>query len=141
MRLSCGHIETRLGPGLLLSHQCVSGRGCGRLSPLAVLSYFHKLSQNFLAMCTVRIFTVSDFRSGKKMPGPWIEHGTSRLLRSRRRRLLRGFSLLLSQLSYPGHRENGFEGVPLEIRNNQVLWNRVRIRLPHSPHLPNFSLV
>src|SRR6266478_1363217 len=29
----------------------------------------------------------------KKMPGPWIEHGTSRM---------RLFSLLLSQLSYPG---------------------------------------
>ena len=30
------------------------------------------------------------------MPGPWIEHGTSRIQADAR------FSLLLSQLSYPG---------------------------------------
>ena len=35
-----------------------------------------------------------------EMPGPWIEHGTSRMLRF--------FSLLLSQLSYPGDNNLAF---------------------------------
>ena len=97
-------------------------------------------------MCIVRIFALSDFKSGKKMPGPWIEHGTSRLLHSRRR-LLRGFSLLLSQLSYPGHRESGFESAPLEIRNGHPSPEyEVRIRLTAHrietwPQLLNFFLV
>lgn len=75
---------------MLLSHQWTS--------TFPALQCFRKLGQKFqkfLAMCIVRIFAISDFRSGEKMPGPWIEHGTSRMLRRRRR----CFSLSKSEIT------------------------------------------
>ena len=96
-------------------------------------------------MCIVRIFAISDFKSGgKKCQDRGLNTGPPECsIAVETTPLLRGFSLLLSQLSYPGNRKNGFEGVPLQIRNNNSpLEYGVRSPLPLSTELrPSLSLL